>query len=234
MGGEGVVLAALANGDPCQGVAKAVFKSILKRPRGQAGIFKAPKDSGDTRVHFASKVNVHEYSRCVGGSSCVPQDGTTLALGLGDLVRVVSEPESPKRKKIRNCGDGLSFLPVAQRERMLKASEPPGRRLSRSVYLAHRQELKCVQQSRAASLENVTNWQPMSTSLEKAQVRAEALAARLQKKSKGARAMKKVTATASGCRTRKTARQAHAASGHVAKTTGAKRKRSRVRAKAKS
>jgi hypothetical protein len=76
----------------------------------------------------------------------------------------------------------------------------------------------------------------MSTSLEKAQVRAETLAARLQKKSKGARAMKKATATASGCRTRKTARQAHASSaaGHVAKTTGAKRKRSRVRAKAKS
>merc|ERR1712070_912733 len=104
--------------------------------------------------------------------------GSTLALGLGELVRVVKENESPKRRKPRNCGDGLEFLPPAQRERILRAAEGVE---SKSALTAHRAELRCVQKSRAAELENTSNWQPMTTSLEKAHLRATKLATMLQK-----------------------------------------------------
>lgn len=164
-------------------IAKPALRSILKRPgrytdhtslskterRGPAG----------KRVHFKNVLTVNEYARRVGGSGCVPQDGSTLALGLGDRTRVISEPESPKRRKVRNCGDGLAFLTVAQRERLLRASalsevgaaSAPGR----AAWVAHRADLRCVQRSRQAELETVTNWQPMPDSLEKAKQRADKL-----------------------------------------------------------
>lgn len=164
-------------------IAKSVVRSILKRP----GRYSDPASPSKTeqrgpaakRVHFKNSLTINEYARYVGGSCCVPQDGSTLALGLGSRARVISEPESPKRRKVRNCGDGLAFIPVAQRERLLRASElsevgaasAPGR----AAWAAHRADLRCVQRSRKAELENSTNWQPMADSLEKAKQRADKL-----------------------------------------------------------
>jgi hypothetical protein len=141
----------------------------------------------------------------------VPQDGTTLALGLGELIRIFTEPESPKRRQLRNCGDGLNQLPVSQRERLLRvsASAPSAAKggatqssaelqvaaaaAQRAEVAAHRVELRAVQRSRNKELENATNWQPMCTSLQKAQMRAQSLAAALQKIGSRARIAKVIS-----------------------------------------
>lgn len=169
-----------------------LLRSILKRPirtlpeQMQKGIETTcpaiSNPGSDPRVQFQTKLCIHEYSRLVGGSCCVPQDGSNLALGLGELVRTVSEPESQKRCKPRNCGEGLTFLPVGQRERLLRACEKAQANLvPRAIWTTHRTELRGVQKSRAAELEVSTNWQPMLGSAKKAHTRAVKLAATLQK-----------------------------------------------------
>lgn len=165
--------------------ARPALRSILKRPNQltAVGTISRREQTGGPQLQFQTEIRAHEYSRRVGGSCCVPQDGTNLALGLGELKRVVSEPESPKRRKPRNCGDGLFQLPVSQRERILRTSEKaevvsaPGK----SEWVAHRADLRCIQRSRAIELENALNWQPMPGSLLKAQVRARKLASSVHK-----------------------------------------------------
>jgi len=187
---------ALASKSPCLGrpadivapnleAARPALRSILKRPNQltDVGSVSRREQTGGPQLQFQTVIRAHEYSRRVGGSCCVPQDGSNLALGLGELKRVFSEPESPKRRKSRNCGDGLFQLPVAQRERILRTSEKaevvsaPGK----PEWVAHRAELRCIQRSRATELENALNWQPMPCSLLKAQVRARKLASSMLK-----------------------------------------------------
>lgn len=163
-----------------------VLRPILRRAQGPAATcFPTPRNEGPKRVHFKTKISVHEYTRLVGGSCCVPQDGSTLALGLGKLMRTTTEAESPKRRKAsRNCGEDLDFMPVAQRERLLKASEAAQIQMggssasvpSKAEWKAHREELRDLQKSRALELENAINWQPMPDSEQKASLRAQKLA----------------------------------------------------------
>merc|ERR1739848_921606 len=94
-----------------------------------------------------------------------------------------------QRQQDRTCGEGVSFLTVAQRRRVLLASESmmgdgSAKSQGAKAWRAHRAELEQVQRSRAANLEDTSDWQPMLSTLKQAQARASKLSMMLRKAKK--------------------------------------------------
>mmetsp|Transcript_106951 Transcript_106951/g.168875 ORF Transcript_106951/g.168875 Transcript_106951/m.168875 type:complete len:286 (+) Transcript_106951:43-900(+) len=170
--GESVVTLPNSETSPAIPVGRSILKQLFSFRKAQE------RNEEEKKVNFCPIVKVHQFSLRAGGSDCVPQDGSNLAIGLGELLRTTSHPLCPKKKASNNCIEGPSFITVAQRKRLLAASEA---RCSAKELAAHRAELDEVQRSRALVNMDSCNFRPMTSSLPKAQERAMKLYQMLQK-----------------------------------------------------
>lgn len=121
-------------------------------------------------MNFRRSVHVLSFPRTLCGGDAVPTDGSTIALGLGDIpvesqVRLARCP--------RRNSDQISWMPMEMRERVLM--DCMGKENFEKAQELQVAEMAAVQARRKTSLEDNKNISLMPTSFEEASQRAQKL-----------------------------------------------------------
>lgn len=118
---KGILKGRSKNHDNPDAVAESTIRRIL------VGLRLAKPAKLGNRIRFAQKVKVIEYSRLLGGSDAVPQDGSVLPLGLGKrrrcfFERLAATPSRRFGKTRRESFEDRCYVLVDDRKRMLRKS----------------------------------------------------------------------------------------------------------------
>lgn len=121
------------------------------------------------RVKFRGSVRVLSFPRTLGGSDAVPTDGSTVALGLGN----VPKESQVKLARCSRNSDQISWMPMEMRERVLM--ECMGKENYEKVQEIELPEMTELQAQRKTSVEDNKNLTMMPQSIEEACNRARKL-----------------------------------------------------------
>lgn len=121
------------------------------------------------RVKFRGSVCVLSFPRTLGGSDAVPTDGSTVALGLGN----VPKESQVKLARCSRNSDQISWMPTEMRERVLM--ECMGKENYEKVQEFELPEMTELQAQRKTSVEDNKNITMMPQSIEEACKRARKL-----------------------------------------------------------
>jgi len=158
-----------------------VLRSVLKSVSsyGPKGRTCRSRSRRRRRVSFQPAVKVQEFSRCLGGGGGVPMDGTTVALGLGDLARVLEEPLGAEGAmpgadvQVDPEAEPFSSTTARWRVRVLKSSM--GASYYNEQVKTHRLELQSLHNERLRTNSSSLDFRMQPTSAEKAYERAKRL-----------------------------------------------------------
>eukprot|EP00931_Biecheleriopsis_adriatica_P086202 TRINITY_DN60913_c0_g1_i1.p1 TRINITY_DN60913_c0_g1~~TRINITY_DN60913_c0_g1_i1.p1 ORF type:complete len:253 (-),score=38.18 TRINITY_DN60913_c0_g1_i1:206-964(-) len=147
-------------------------------------------DDAKRQVRFRDAVEVSEYSRLIGGGGGVPSD-LGSALGMGVLIRNVTETLACERPGVGKMDQDVPSVPPRQRALLLREAMGKGAYLK--AQREHRQELSLLHSERNASNETEEDFEPMPVS----QAQARRVAEKLHREVKAAASLSRKPSAAS-------------------------------------